>query len=117
MNTRIKQFCFSLLVSCLLTTSNTLAIAENPANSDAEKAYPAEFVQEYSNECMQTSMAEGLAEIEAQNLCECTINEFQKQYSLQEFQELTAASATDETAENSLIEVGQLCFESILYEQ
>ncbi len=113
----MHQFYSSILVLCLLTTSNTVATGENPPISHTGEAYPAKFVREYSDECMEISMAEGLAEIEAQNLCECTINEFQQQYSLEEFKELTAASATDETAENTLIEVGQLCFESILYEQ
>ncbi len=113
----MHQFYSSLLVLCLLIpTSNTIATAENSTNSDVGEAYPAEFLRDYSSECIQTSMAEGLGEIEAQNLCQCTIDEFQQQYSLQEFQDLTAAAATDETAENTLIEVGQLCFESMLYE-
>ena len=114
----MHQFYFSPLVLCLLvSTSSTIATAENLMNSELKEAYPAEFLQDYSRECIQTSMAEGLGEIEAQNLCQCTIDEFQKQYSLQEFKDLTAAAATDETAENTLIEVGQFCFESMLYEQ
>ncbi len=105
-----------LLILCLFTTSKYAANAESQV-ATTEETYPAEFVREYSNECLQTSMIEGLTEAEAQQLCQCTINEFQKQYSLQEFKRLTAASATDVTAENTLIEVGQFCFESLLYEQ
>ena len=99
-----------LILSLLIPFSHSVAVAE-------KAVYPAEFVRDYSNECVQTSMAEGLEEIEANNLCECTIQEFQQQYTLEEFKALTAASATDETAENTLLEVGQLCFESMLYEQ
>ena len=107
----------SLLVLCLLIPlSGNIATAKDLTNSDIQEKYPTKFVQDYSRECIQTSMTEGLGEIEAQNLCQCTIKEFQKQYSLQEFKDLTAASATDETAENTLIEVGQFCFESMLYE-
>ena len=105
-----------LLVLCLFTTGKYIANAENQISTTGE-TYPAKFVRDYSNECLQTSMAEGLEATEAQQLCQCTINEFQKQYSLQEFKQLTAASATDKTAENTLIEVGQFCFESLLYEQ
>jgi hypothetical protein len=105
-----------LLVFCLLSNHRDIANAQNPT-SNTRQPYPAQFVRDYSNECLQTSMAEGLEELEARQLCQCTLDEFQKQYSLQEFKKLTAASATDKTAENSLIEVGQLCFESLLYEQ
>ena len=105
-----------LLVLCLFATGKYIAHAENKVSAKGE-TYPAEFVRDYSNECLQTSMGEGLEETEARQLCQCTINEFQKQYSLQEFKQLTAASARDKTAENTLIAVGQFCFESLLYEQ
>jgi hypothetical protein len=105
-----------LLVLCLLTAERHTANAQNQTANPREP-YPPQFVRDYSNECLQTSMAEGLEEPEAKQLCQCTLDEFQKQYSLQEFKQLTAASATDKAAENSLIQVGQLCFESLLYEQ
>jgi uncharacterized membrane protein len=79
--------------------------------------YPADFVQNYNQECMQTSMGEGLDEVGAKKLCNCTLNKFQQQYSLAEFQQLTAAAANDQKAQNTLVEVGQVCFEQILYEQ
>lgn len=112
---------YKLYVTCLtlslFSTTNTLVNAANSFKSGAVEAYPPEFIQDYSQECMQTSIEEGLAEKEAENLCQCTIKEFQQQYTLKEFKELTAAAATDEAANNSLIEVGQICFENILYEQ
>ncbi|MEO1672737.1 MAG: hypothetical protein AAFR77_18495, partial [Cyanobacteria bacterium J06631_2] len=78
---------------------------------------PAEFVQQYQQECVQTSIAEGLEEVEAQRLCNCTIKEFQQQYALEEFQQLTVASATDKESETALVDVGQFCFEQLLYEE
>lgn len=107
---------FSLLTFLLLISSSTIA-TETKNNDDFTETYPPEFVSDYAQECTQTSMEEGLTAKEAQTLCQCTISEFQRQYTLEEFKKLTAASATDETAENTLIEVGQICFESILYEQ
>ena len=59
----------------------------------------------------------GSNETDAQKLCDCTVGEFQRQYSMEEFQQLTLASATDAEAETALVEVGQFCFEQILYEE
>ena len=108
---------FSSLLTLSLLALGGAAIAGDGVDSEATNKYPAKFVQDYSQECIQTSMGEGLDEIEANKLCNCTINEFQRQYTLEEFKKLTAASATDETAETTLIEIGQVCFEQLLYEQ
>ena len=107
---------FSLLTLLLLIPSS-FTMARAQTEEEFAETYPPEFVSDYSQECVQTSMGEGLEATEAETLCGCTLNEFQKEYTLDEFKKLTAASATDETAENTLIEVGQICFESILYEQ
>ncbi|WP_019509457.1 hypothetical protein [Pleurocapsa sp. PCC 7319] len=111
----MKYIYFGLLTLTLLATSS-MAVAESSISTKKNNQYPAEFMQDYAQECIQTSMGEGLDEAEAQKLCDCTINEFQQQYSLSEFKQLTAASATDEQAETALVEVGQVCFEQILYE-
>ncbi|MEO1691340.1 MAG: hypothetical protein AAFR63_07390 [Cyanobacteria bacterium J06631_6] len=110
------QYLFYFIFSLILVTPNNRAVA---ADAVAEKTteYPAEFVQSYQQECVQTSIEEGLAEVEAQRLCNCTISEFQQQYSLEQFQQLTVASATDKESEVALVEVGQFCFEQILYEE
>jgi hypothetical protein len=112
----MQHFYSSLLVLSFLTIGS-VAVAKNTPSSNAIETYPPEFVQDYSQECLQTSMGEGLEATEARILCRCTIKEFQNQYTLEEFKQLTAKSATDKTAENTLIEVGQVCFEQILYEQ
>lgn len=84
--------------------------------ASANNTYPTEYKQGYLKDCMTTSMKEGLAEPEAQKLCDCTLAEFQKQYSVEEFEELNAKAQTDQNSANALIEVGEFCFESILYE-
>ena len=111
------QYFYSCLLTLSLLAIGGMAVAQDSANAQKTNEYPGDFLQDYTQECIQTSMGEGLEEIDAQKLCDCTINEFQGQYSLEEFKKLTAASATDETAETTLIEVGQVCFEQILYEQ
>ena len=108
------KYLYSSLLSLSLLSG--VAVAEGTTNPAQANQYSAEFIQNYDRECIQTSMSEGLAQTDAQNLCDCTINEFQRQYSMEEFQQLTLASATDEEAETALVEVGQFCFEQILYE-
>ena len=98
----------SLAFSILLIVP---ALAES-----APHTYPSEYTQQYLKDCMAVSMTEGLAEPEAKKLCDCTLAKFQQQYSLEAFKELNAKSETDETAANKLFEVGELCFEEILYE-
>ena len=109
----MKCFYSSLLSLSLL---GGVAVAEGTTNPAQTNQYSAEFVQNYDRECIQTSMSEGLAQTDAQSLCDCTMEEFQRQYSMEEFEQLTLASATDEEAQTALVEVGQFCFEQILYE-
>jgi hypothetical protein len=113
----MKYFFYPLLSLFLFTNSVSVATAEDAVNSKKAHQYPADFIQSYNQECMQTSMGEGLAAEEATRLCKCTVNEFQRQYSLTEFKRLTAAAATNKTSEAALVEVGQFCFEQILYEE
>lgn len=112
----MQHFYSSLLALSFLTTG-TMAVAQNTIKSNNSHQYPKEFVQEYAAECIQTSMGEGLEAEEAKKLCDCTLNKFQSQYKLEEFKRLTANSLQDQEAEAVLVEVGQVCFEEILYEQ
>ena len=111
------QYFVSILFGLSLLTIDRVAFAGGTVKKQPAHQYPAEFVRDYNQECLQTSLDEGLAEPEAKNLCDCTLDEFERQYSLEEFQQLTSASATDSEAETALIEVGQFCFEQTLYEQ
>ncbi|MEL6440305.1 MAG: hypothetical protein AAFQ80_13740 [Cyanobacteria bacterium J06621_8] len=111
----MPYFYLALLSFSLFSLTNPAIAQESPQEDDNQ--YPAEFVRDYNRECIQTSIAEGLGEADAKQLCSCTIDEFEQQYDLEEFQELTAASVTDQEAETALIEVGEFCFEQILFEQ
>lgn len=109
----LSYFLFSLFVF----VAGGSAVAESSVEGKQAGQYPPEFRQEYQRECLQTSIEEGLAEPEAKRLCECTMGEFERQYSLNDFKQLTIAAATDEASETALVEVGQFCFEQILYEE
>ncbi|MEL6496760.1 MAG: hypothetical protein AAFQ41_16820 [Cyanobacteria bacterium J06623_7] len=112
----MSYFYFSSLLAGLLFIAPTSLLANEEAIESAQNhQYPAEFVQDFEGECVETSLAEGLDEADAQKLCKCTISEFENQYSLAEFEQLTAVATTDPTSEAALIEVGQFCFEQILY--
>lgn len=112
----MQYFSFYLLTLSLLA-SGGIAVAEGSADPEPKNQYTPEFLQSYTQECVQTSMGEGLESTEAQKLCKCTLQKFQQQYSQAEFSQLTTASAKDEKSKTALIEVGQVCFEQILYEE
>ncbi len=111
------QYFYSALFSLSWFVTDGMAVTAGTVTAQKANQYPAEFVRDYNQECIQTSLEEGLEESEAKRLCDCTINEFEQQYNFQEFQQLTAASTTDKKAATALVEVGQFCFEQILYEQ
>ena len=119
MKTKLALLFIGSLIFTIFTPVS-LSAAEGAVNttdsSESPYQYPQDYVQDYLQECIQTSMTEGLVEKDAQTLCNCTLNKFQQQYSLTEFKQLTAASQTDENAANTLIEVGELCFEAILFQ-
>lgn len=108
---------YSFLLALPLIVTGNIAVAQDLAESNNGRSYPEEFVREYNTECINTSMEEGLAAAEAEILCDCTINKFASRYELAEFKQLTIDSSKDQQAQAKLVEVGQVCFEQILYEQ
>ena len=103
-------------IKCSLLAACSIAIAMAVSAEVPEETYSTEYTEQYLKDCLTASMSEGLAEPEAQNLCNCTLREFQQQYTLTAFQELNAKAETDQVAANELIGVGQFCFESLLFE-
>ena len=110
------QYFYTFFLALSLSSTSTKVLAQDSVKEN-NRQYPDEFVRDYNRECVQTSITEGLEETEAQQLCGCTLDKFQSQYSLEEFKQLTAASVNYKQAEATLVEVGQVCFEEILYSQ
>ena len=106
---------WNFFVPLSLATLTSLAAVAEPIKDIVEE-YPIAYSQKYLQDCQTTSVKEGLEEIDATKLCQCTLREFQQKYTLAEFQQLNTTAETDENASNQLIEVGQLCFEELLYE-
>lgn len=69
--------------------------------------YPEDFVTDYLTDCRELAIAEGLLAEDADILCQCTIDKFQKQYSFEEYEQLP-----QEVKE----EVGYDCFDELLFE-
>ena len=119
MSTKLILFFISSLI---LTIFAPASFSQLQARSDTTNStltiyqYPQDYVQNYTKDCIQTAMKEGLVKEDAQTLCDCTLDRFQQKYSITEFKQLTVASQTDENAASSLMEVGELCFETILFE-
>jgi hypothetical protein len=70
----------------------------------------------YYKECVQRSRREGLTQSVAQEVCTCTIKKFRSLYSIQQFQAIVQKSKNDKVAARRLADVGEACFETILYE-
>ncbi len=107
-------FSFSLGIGYFMIATFA-SLAET--SSAAPQEYPQEYSQNYLQECKDTAMTEGLPDIEAEILCNCTLRQFQQKYTLDEFKDLNKRSETDTTASDALIEVGEFCFEEILFEE
>ena len=118
MKTNLALLLISGLVFTTCTSISLSAVEEETPTNSSETTYqyPQDYAQNYLQDCIQTAMQEGLVEEDAKTLCNCTLDNFQQQYSLSEFKQLTAASKTDNNASDALIEVGELCLETILFE-
>ncbi|HIK38401.1 MAG: hypothetical protein NZ901_06080 [Geminocystis sp.] len=71
----------------------------------------------YEQQCLLRAQKEGLPPLSAKSLCLCSIKEFRKRYSTEKFGELTRRSEKDKRVANQLREVGEACFEKVLFEE
>ena len=70
----------------------------------------------YHQECVIQSQQQGLPLESAQTVCKCTISEFRNKYTTETFKELTQQVKTNKETARELREVGETCFEKILFE-
>lgn len=71
----------------------------------------------YHKECLQRVTQQGLRGQVAQDICNCVITKFRSRYSLVQFRDLIQKSKTNKAAARTLSDVGEACFEEVLYEQ
>ena len=70
----------------------------------------------YQQECLSESQKEGLPLESANSVCQCTISEFRNKYTTETFKELTQQVNSNKKVARELREVGEMCFEKILFE-
>ncbi|WP_330204799.1 hypothetical protein [Cyanobacterium sp. Dongsha4] len=83
---------------------------------DGLKSEDASVWCNYNEQCLVRSQKEGLHAEAAKSVCDCTIKTFRNKYTTQKFREITKKSETDKKIANQLREVGEICFEEILFE-
>ncbi len=71
---------------------------------------------QYHRDCMARVQKQGLKADIAKDVCNCTMGRFKTQYNLQQFNAIVQKSKTDKAAARQLANVGEACFEKVLYE-
>jgi hypothetical protein len=114
-------FLVSLLELILLSQTKSRVLATEAQRSPLQpiaQATPAQYsFEDYKKECLQRATREKLPPDVAQDLCNCTINQFRSQYTIEQFRALVRTSKNNSTAAETLTEVGEVCFEEVLYEE
>ncbi len=70
----------------------------------------------YTQECLVRSQKEGLPLDTAKSVCDCSIKEFRKNYTTEKFREISQQADSNSKVGRQLREVGEKCFEDILFE-
>lgn len=70
----------------------------------------------FKQECLVRSQKEGLPLESAKIVCDCSIKEFRKRYSTEKFREISRQADTNTKIGRQLRDVGEKCFEDILFE-
>ena len=116
-------FSTCLLVFSLFLGTSTAQAQEDenltnavPSPTVTGNKYPESVIKDYLLNCAQIAAEQGLVGEEAQSICQCTIGKFQSTHTLEQFQQLTKASANNnKNAEATLTEVGYTCFEEMYF--
>ncbi|MEB3311714.1 MAG: hypothetical protein VKJ02_15930 [Snowella sp.] len=107
-----------IIISLTAVLSPSLALAaQKPSKSPTvtPTAKVTSFDQ-YQQDCVARVQKQGLKADIAKDVCNCTIGQFKNQYNLQQFNAVVQKSKTDKVAARKLANVGESCFEKVLYE-
>lgn len=69
-----------------------------------------------TQECLKESQKQGLPPETAKTVCNCTMKEYRKRYTAEKFKDVVKQSQTNPKIAKELREVGESCFETILFE-
>lgn len=88
-------------------------VPQQIAQSNQGNRYPKNLIDDYMKSCRQSAVKQGVSQQQAEQLCACTINRFQAQFTLDQFKALTLqAQQTGETPE-VFTEIGVACAEQL----
>jgi hypothetical protein len=108
----------SLTLSMLVTSASQATQSKRSHPQRTPQILAAQYsFDNYRQECLQRASREGLPPETANELCNCTISRFRNRYTIQQFRTLVQKSKTEKAAAQTLAEVGEACFEEVLYEQ
>lgn len=125
-----KLYSLSLIGVCMLTLASAMKTESAKAQSVNfnQNTCIQGFVKEgltknaaqvwcnHKKDCLNASQSEGLPAKTAETVCDCAITNFRKKYTPEKFADLTTQSKTNPSIKAKLREVGEACFENILFE-
>ncbi len=103
----------SFIFSTVLTTGATKPI-KSPSVIPIKNV---NSFDQYHQECLQRVDKQGLTKDVAKDVCNCTMKTFKSQYNIQQFKAIVQKANTDKTSARKLANVGETCFEKVLYEE
>lgn len=116
---KTTSFYYWGLLGFLSTTFTFPLLAAPKQPSKAPSLTPIASVnsfEDYHKECIKRVHQQGLAEDIGQDICKCTMTQFRSQYNIQQFRNLVQKAKTDKPSARQLSDVGEACFEKVLYE-
>lgn len=75
--------------------------------------YPQQLVNAYLSGCKQRSIQEGLTQQQATSVCQCTINQFQSRYSVDQFLKMYSQAQKAKEPPDEFVDIGLDCAERI----
>lgn len=99
------------LTFALISSSGWLAANAQTQTRPQETGnpYPQAFINAYMQDCTAKFVAGEIPPQQAEQLCNCMLNQFQAQYTVDELIILTQEASEDEEAFNSFMEIGAVC--------
>ncbi len=95
---------------------NSVTVAVTQAQTAPPKPkyqYPQEIIETYITLCTQQSVDQGLTPQQSKTLCNCTLNQFQARYSLDEFIRIYAQVNQNQETPEEWIDIGLACAEEL----
>lgn len=104
-----KPFFFLGSLTLTVTVSPMVVAESGISEAEPRNPYPREFVRNYISSCNERSQTEGLTSQQSEILCQCTIDQYQDRFSIEEFAAIVQQLQTTGQAPDELIDVALTC--------